>query len=97
MANKRNLKIVLLGDGAVGKTSLLLSYLTNDFPTDYAPTAFDNYSGQWTTLGRNYQDSSWNCSKEIVSNVNIVLCKYNSFVLCSMNCLYILYCSVCLR
>lgn len=45
MEHKKNLKIVVIGDGAVGKTTLLMSYLKNDFPNDYAPTAFDNYTG----------------------------------------------------
>jgi len=40
------LKCVLLGDGAVGKTSLVVSYTTNGYPTDYVPTAYDNYSGK---------------------------------------------------
>ena len=40
------LKCVLLGDGAVGKTSLVVSYTTNGYPTDYVPTAYDNYSGE---------------------------------------------------
>ncbi|XP_062328589.1 LOW QUALITY PROTEIN: ras homolog family member Ub [Osmerus eperlanus] len=41
---ERVLKCVLLGDGAVGKTSLVVSYTTNGYPTKYVPTAFDNFS-----------------------------------------------------
>ncbi|AWO98978.1 putative rho-related GTP-binding protein RhoU-like [Scophthalmus maximus] len=43
-AQERLLKCVLLGDGAVGKTSLVVSYTTNGYPTKYVPTAFDDFS-----------------------------------------------------
>ncbi|KAJ0033473.1 hypothetical protein NQD34_000580 [Periophthalmus magnuspinnatus] len=43
-AAERKVSCVLVGDGAVGKTSLVVSYTTNGYPSEYVPTAFDNFT-----------------------------------------------------
>lgn len=63
------LKCVIVGDDTVGKTCLLVSYTTNEFPTDYVPRVADNYSvdvivndnksirvGMWDTVGHEDYD-----------------------------------------
>ncbi|XP_070768513.1 rho-related GTP-binding protein RhoU-like [Enoplosus armatus] len=51
-APERKVNCVLVGDGAVGKTSLIVSYTTNGYPTEYVPTAFDNFTGTVVVDGK---------------------------------------------
>lgn len=37
---------MLVGDGAVGKTSMIVSYTSNGYPAEYQQTGFDVFSGQ---------------------------------------------------
>ncbi len=42
--NANHVKCVVVGDGAVGKTNLILSYLENKFVDQHVPTASDIYN-----------------------------------------------------
>ncbi|CAL4104631.1 unnamed protein product [Meganyctiphanes norvegica] len=55
----RPLKVTVVGDGTVGKTCLLISYTSGEFPQEYVPTVFDNYAGSHFVEGRSYNMTLW--------------------------------------
>ena len=58
-----NLKVVVVGDGGVGKTSMLSCFARDSFPSEHVPTVFDSETkemiiddrpvtlGLWDTAG----------------------------------------------
>ena len=62
--NEIKIKCVVVGDGFVGKTCMIMSYCLDEFPSDHVPTVFDNHMaslnldgtpvklGLWDTAGQ---------------------------------------------
>lgn len=52
-------KLVIVGDGACGKTSLLCVFAIGEFPQEYEPTIFENYVAEIRLDGKPVQLALW--------------------------------------
>ena len=55
----KKIKVVVVGDGAVGKTCLVDAYGNNGFPNQYVPTVAKNYENNVEYDGQNYTLDIW--------------------------------------
>ncbi|XP_052254143.1 ras-like GTP-binding protein RHO [Dreissena polymorpha] len=52
-------KLVIVGDGACGKTSLLIVFSKDQFPQNYVPTVFENYVADIEVDGKKVELALW--------------------------------------
>ncbi|KAJ1963795.1 GTP-binding protein Rho1 [Dipsacomyces acuminosporus] len=59
MASELRRKLVIVGDGACGKTCLLIVFSNGTFPEVYVPTVFENYVADVEVDGRHVELALW--------------------------------------
>eukprot|EP01114_Cavostelium_apophysatum_P006960 TRINITY_DN1857_c0_g1_i1.p1 TRINITY_DN1857_c0_g1~~TRINITY_DN1857_c0_g1_i1.p1 ORF type:complete len:282 (+),score=84.94 TRINITY_DN1857_c0_g1_i1:1013-1858(+) len=81
----RAIKVALVGDGTVGKTCMLMSYVCQAFTQDYVPTMFDNFSAIEEIDGELVNVILWDTAgQEDYETIRIQTCFPNThvFILC---------------
>ena len=86
MGDTEHIKCVVVGDGSVGKTSLLATFTTNTFPGLYVPTVFDNYSATLLVDGSRFNLGLWDLAgQEVYVNTRRVA-YVNVSEFCEVSC-----------
>ncbi len=55
----QTVKVVIVGDGAVGKTCFYIQWSTNSFPSGYVPTVFGSYTCEIMVDGKPVIVAPW--------------------------------------
>lgn len=58
-------KLVIVGDGACGKTCLLIVFSKDQFPEVYVPTVFENYVADIEVDGKQVELALWDTAGEM--------------------------------
>ena len=53
------IKVVVVGDGAVGKSCMIICYTEDEFPEKYVPTVFDAHRGKMNYEGKELDLHIW--------------------------------------
>jgi Ras family protein A len=59
-------KLVVVGDGACGKTALLMVQSGKPFPEDYIPTIFENYVSRVEVGNKTVELSLWDTAGQVI-------------------------------
>ena len=59
-------KLVVVGDGGVGKTCLLITYTSDKFPVEYIPTIFEGHATTWMNDGKAVTVALWDTMGKFV-------------------------------
>lgn len=72
MASSSNtVKIVVVGDGSVGKTTLCTVYRTKVYPDDYTPTIFENHCETLYVNGE-VINAQWNVISQFLAPTSLI-------------------------
>ena len=82
-------KLVIVGDGACGKTCLLFAFTKDEFPDKYIPTVFENYVSDIEVEGKLVELALWDTAGWLINNMtnNISLCDVCACDHCYTHCL----------
>lgn len=65
-------KLVIVGDGACGKTCLLIVFSKDQFPDVYVPTVFENYVADIEVDGKQVELALWDTAGMILRHLNLI-------------------------
>ena len=58
-AQNKKVKMVVIGDGSIGKTCMIMCFAYDKFPDSHTPTVFDNHKGTSNYKGQDVVLDIW--------------------------------------